>query len=467
MADNLSRWLDRAPRLECDWQPLEATYRRSLVDLAALRFSPISAGGRSLPAAGLPWFMTMFGRDSIFTSLQALPFSPELAATTLRELGLRQGTRFDDFRDEDPGRILHEMRYGEMTAFEERPHSPYYGSADATPLYVVLLDEYERWTGDVQLVRELEYEARAALTWIDAYANLQGNGYLSYQRRNEATGLENQCWKDSWDSISYHDGRLAGFPRATCELQGYAYDAKMRAARLARTVWGDPTFADQLEKQAADLKERFNRDFWVEDGEFFALALDADGAQVDSLTSNIGHLLWSGIVDEVKAERLAQHLIGDRLFSGWGVRTLAEGEGRYNPIGYHVGTVWPFDNSFIAWGLRRYGFKEEAAIVAEGILEAAEFFDGRLPEAFGGYPRDMTKYPVQYPTACSPQAWSTGAPLLLLRTMLGLEPVGNNLVVDAALPRTIGRLELLDIPGRWGRIDAFGRGRVDTLLMTG
>ena len=467
MAQDLRSWLDETPRLECEWEPLLRSYRRSLVDLTALRFSPISAGGRSLPAAGLPWFMTMFGRDSIFTSLQALPFSPELAATTLRELGLRQGTRFDDFRDEDPGRILHEMRYGEMTAFEERPHSPYYGSADATPLYVVLLDEYERWTGDVQLVRELEYEARAALTWIDAYANLQGNGYLSYQRRNEATGLENQCWKDSWDSISYHDGRLAGFPRATCELQGYAYDAKMRAARLARTVWGDPTFADQQEKQAADLKERFNRDFWVEDGEFFALALDADGAQVDSLTSNIGHLLWSGIVDEVKAERLAQHLIGDRLFSGWGVRTMAVGEGRYNPIGYHVGTVWPFDNSFIAWGLRRYGFKEEAAIVAEGILEAAEFFDGRLPEAFGGYPRDMTKYPVQYPTACSPQAWSTGAPLLLLRTMLGLEPVGNNLVVDAALPRTIGRLELLDIPGRWGRIDAFGRGRVDTLLMTG
>ena len=467
MAQNLRSWLDETPKLECEWEPLLRCYRRSLVDLAALRFSPISAGGNSLPAAGLPWFMTMFGRDSIFTSLQALPFSPELAATTLRELGLRQGTRFDDFRDEDPGRILHEMRYGEMTAFEERPHSPYYGSADATPLYVVLLDEYERWTGDVQLVRDLEYEARAALHWIDAYANLQGNGYLSYQRRNEATGLENQCWKDSWDSIAYHDGRLAGFPRATCELQGYTYDAKMRAARLARSVWGDPTFADQLEKQAGELKERFNRDFWVEDGEFFALALDAGGAQVDSLTSNIGHLLWSGIVDQAKAERVARHLVGDRLFSGWGVRTMAVGEGRYNPIGYHVGTVWPFDNSFIAWGLRRYGFKDEAAVVAAGILEAAEFFDGQLPEAFGGYPRDMTKYPVRYPTACSPQAWSTGTPLLLLRTMLGLEPVGDNLVVDAALPKTIGRLELLDIPGRWGRIDAFGRGRVDTQMKTG
>jgi glycogen debranching enzyme len=462
MARNLERWLDQAPRLECDWEPLKTTYRRSLVDLAALRFSPISAGRHSLPAAGLPWFMTMFGRDSILTSLQALPFNQELAATTLRELALRQGTRIDDFRDEDPGRILHEMRYGELTAFEERPHSPYYGSADATPLFVVLLDEYERWTGDTRLVRELEFEARAALRWIDEYAELQGNGYIAYQRRNQETGLENQCWKDSWDSISYRDGTLPGFPRATCELQGYAYDAKLRGARLARLVWRDPAFAEALERQAADLKRRFNRDFWVEDGEYFAIALDADGRQVDSLTSNNGHLLWSGIVDKSKAKAVARQLMGERLFSGWGVRTLAVGEGRYNPIGYHVGTIWPFDNSFIAWGLRRYGFKEEAAQVAAGILEAAEFFDGRLPEAFGGYPRSMTKYPVQYPTACSPQAWSTGAPLLLLATMLGLEPVGEHLLVDPALPSTIGHLELLDIPGRWGRVDAFARGRVDT-----
>jgi glycogen debranching enzyme len=467
MAVDLQRWLDAAPRLECEWDSLKTAYRRSLIDLAALRFSPITAGAHSLPAAGLPWFMTMFGRDSIFTSLQALPFTQELAATTLRELGLRQGTRIDDFRDEDPGRILHEMRYGEMTAFEERPHSPYYGSADATPLYVVLLDEYERWSGDLDLVRELEFEARAALNWIDEYANLQSNGYIAYRRRNEQTGLENQCWKDSWDSIAYHDGRLPGFPRATCELQGYAYDAKMRGARLARLAWGDPAYADQLEQEAADLKRRFNQDFWVEDGEFFALALDVDGNQVDSLTSNNGHLLWSGIVDDDKAEAVVHHLLGERLFSGWGVRTMAVGEGRYNPIGYHVGTVWPFDNSFIAWGLRRYGFKDEGAVVAAGILEAAEFFDGRLPEAFGGYPRAMTKYPVQYPTACTPQAWSTGTPLLLLRTMLGLEPVSDNLVVDAALPSSIGRLELLDIPGRWGQVDAFGRGRVDTRWRTG
>ena len=461
MGRSLESWLEEAPRLECDDDRLRATYRRSLVDLAALRFSPLIAGGRSLPAAGLPWFMTMFGRDSILTSLQALPFTPELAATTLQALGDWQGSRIDDCRDEDPGRILHEMRYGEMTAFEERPHSPYYGCADATPLYVVLLDEYERWTGDRALVRRREHEARAALAWIDDYADLLGNGYIWYQRRNEQTGLENQCWKDSWDSISDRSGEIPGFPRATCELQGYAYDAKIRGARLAREVWNDPGYAERLEKQAADLKRRFNRDFWVADEGYFALALDPDGRQVDSLTSNNGHLLWSGIVDKSKAKAVVANLLGPRLFSGWGVRTLAEGEGRYNPIGYHVGTVWPFDNSFIAWGLRRYGFKDEAATIAEGILDAAGFFDGRLPEAFGGYERSLTKYPVQYPTACSPQAWSTGAPLLLLRTMLGLEPVGEHLVVDPALPRSIGRLELLDIPGRWGRIDAFGRGRID------
>jgi glycogen debranching enzyme len=461
MAADLERWIADAPRLESDSDSLKATYRRSLVDLAALRFSPPIAGNRSLPAAGLPWFMTMFGRDSIFTSLQALPFEPELAATTLRALGEWQGTRVDDFRDEDPGRILHELRYGELAAFEERPHTPYYGNADATPLFVVLLDEYELWSGDRKLVRELEYEARAALNWIDEYANLQGNGYISYRRRNEETGLENQCWKDSWDSISYRDGRLPGFPRATCELQGYAFDAKVRGARLARLVWKDEELAERLTKEAADLKRRFNRDFWVEDEGYFALALDENGEQVDTLTSNNGHLLWSGIVDKSKATAVVRHLMGRRLFSGWGVRTLAEGEARYNPIGYHVGTVWPFDCSFIAWGLRRYGFKDEAAQLAAGILDAAEFFDGRLPEAFGGYARSVTRYPVQYPTACSPQAWSTGAPLLLLRTMLGLEPIGDHLVVDPALPRGIGRVELLDIPGRWGRVDAFGRGRVD------
>ncbi|MFJ6165723.1 glycogen debranching N-terminal domain-containing protein [Micromonospora orduensis] len=458
---DLEQWIADAPKVNSEHGRVASTYRRSLIDLAALRFSPLSLGGATLPAAGLPWFMTMFGRDSILTCLQTLPFTPQLSKTTLRILASLQGSRFDDFRDEDPGRILHEMRYGETAAFEEQPHSPYYGSVDATPLFVVLLDEYERWTGDVALVKELEQESRAALRWIDSYADLVGNGYIWYERRNTETGLENQCWKDSWDSISYADGTLPPFPRATCEVQGYAYDAKVRAARLAREFWGDPQFADQLEREAAELKERFNRDWWVADGEYYALALDPDGRQCDVLSSNIGHLLWSGIAEPERAEKLAEHLVGPRLFTGWGVRTLAEGEARYNPIGYHNGTVWPFDNSFIAWGLRRYGFAEEAACIANGILDAATYFDGRLPEAFGGYPRELTKFPVEYPTACSPQAWSTGTPLLLLRTMLGLEPHEGHLAVEPRLPVGMGRIEVLDIPGRWGRVDAFARGRVD------
>ena len=467
MAGDLQAWRSAAPRLESDWDPLKEIYQRSIIDLAALRYSPSFGQPYHMPAAGLPWFMTLFGRDSILTSLQTLPFTPELAATTLQVLARWQGNHTDDFRDEDPGRILHELRYGETAAFLEQPHTPYYGTADATPLFVVLLDEYERWTGDADRVRHFERHARAALRWIDDYADLSGNGYISYKRRNEQTGLENQCWKDSWDSISYRDGRLPGFPRATCELQGYAYDAKMRGARLAREFWNDPEYGDRLEREAEDLKARFNRDYWIEDRQYYALALDGhSGSQVDALSSNIGHLLWSGIVEESKANAVVEHLMSPAMYSGWGVRTLASSEDRYNPVGYHVGTVWPFDNSFIAWGLRRYGYGQEAARIASGILDAATFFNGRLPEAFAGYPRDRTKYPVQYPTACSPQAWSTGAPLLLLRTMLGMEPSGDNLAVNPALPGHIDHLGVLGVPGRWGRADASDRVDVEDADVT-
>jgi len=455
------------PRLSSDWPSLQVTYHRSIIDLAALRFYAMTLPEHALPAAGLPWFMTLFGRDSMIASYQALPFGSNLAITTLRALAQRQGTRIDDFRDEEPGKILHEARFGEMTAFEERPHSPYYGAADVTPFFLILLDEVERWTGNAELARQLELEARAALRWIDEYGDRNGDGYVEYSRRNKETGLENQCWKDSWNSILFADGTLSRLPRATCEIQGYVYDAKMRSARLAREFWNDPALADRLEKEAAELKRRFNQDFWLKDREFFALAIDGDGRKVDSLTSNIGHLLWSGIVDEDKVEAVVRHLMGPRLYSGWGVRTMAEGEGGYNPIGYHVGTVWPHDNSFIAMGLRRYGYREEAARVAMNMLEAATYFKGRLPEAFAGYPRELTEFPVEYPTACSPQAWASGAPLLLLRAILGLEPIGDHLIVDPAIPSTLGRLELLDIPGRWGHIDAFGRGRVDTSVVGG
>jgi glycogen debranching enzyme len=453
MHTGLETWLAQTPSLSTDSEALALTYRRSLVDLAALQFSSMAFPAQQLPAAGLPWFMTVFGRDSMLTSIQALPFAPQLARTTLRSLATLQGSALDDFRDEAPGKILHELRFGETAAFEEEPHTPYFGGADSTPLFVVLLDEYERWTGDVDLVRDMEAAARGALDWIDKYGDLMGDGYVWYERRNLTTGLENQCWKDSWDSICYRDGRFPSLPRATCELQGYAYDAKLRGARLARLVWNDPAYAQALEASAADLRERFNRDFWIEDGEYYALARAPDGGQVDALSSNIGHLLWSGIVDPARAGKLAGHLLGPRLFSGWGVRTLAAGQKRYSPIGYHVGTVWPFDNSFIAIGLARYGFREEAERIAEGMIDAADFFHGRLPEAFAGYDRSMTRYPVQYPTACSPQAWSTGAVLLFLRAVLGMEPSGDRLTVDPALMQLAGRIQLQGIPGRWGKTD--------------
>jgi glycogen debranching enzyme len=460
MAINLRHWIAEAPRVACSWEPLEHIYRRSLVDLAALRFRTGIIPG-ALPAAGLPWFMTVFGRDSLLTSFQAMPFAPELAATTLRALALLQARRDDPFRDAEPGKIPHEIRFGELTAFQETPHSPYYGTADATPLFLIVLEEYERWTGDRRLVREVEREARAAVDWIDKYGDRDGDGYIEYQTRSRK-GLGNQCWKDSFDSIAFADGTLASTPLATCELQGYAYDAKRRTARLAREVWNDPTWADHLEHQAAKLKRRFNEDFWMPKRRTFALALDGDKRQVDSLASNIGHLLWSGVADKEKAKHCARQLLGPALFSGWGVRTMAEGEGGYNPIGYHVGTVWPHDNSFIAWGLKRYGFKDEAARICMAMLEAAVLFNNRLPEAFAGYTRSSTKYPVEYPTACSPQAWATGAPLLLIRTLLGLGSDGRRLFVDPAIPKTIGQLALLDIPGPWGRTDAFGRAREAT-----
>jgi len=455
---SLQSWMASAPQLHASWSDLEKIYERALIDLAALRFFSPYAPGEALPAAGLPWFMALFGRDSLITSFQVLPFVPELAAATVRVLAMRQGTRRDDFRDEEPGKILHESRMGEMTAFEERPHSPYFGTSDATPLFLVLMDEFERWSGRHELVTKFEAEARAALRWIDEFGDRDGDGFVEYERRNKKTGLENQCWKDSWDSILFSDGTLASYPIATCEIQGYVYDAKRRCARLAREFWGDSDLANRLEKEAAELKQKFNRDFWIPEKQFFALALDGQKRKVDSLTSNIGHLMWSGIVDEDKAEACANHLVGPHLFSGWGVRTMADNEGGYNPIGYHVGTVWPFDTSLVALGLRNYGFKKEAAKVALANLEAAKYFQYRLPEAFAGYGKDETDFPVEYPTACSPQAWSAGAPLLFLRTLLGLEPVGNRLMVDPAVPKRIEWIELLGIPGRWGRSDAFARG---------
>jgi glycogen debranching enzyme len=457
MGYNLAEWIASAPQLECGWEDLRHVYRRSIEDLAALRFYPeVVAGSPSLPAAGLPWFMALFGRDSLITSYQALPFVPELAATTLRALASRQARGYDDFRDAEPGKILHELRFGELAYFGDRPQSPYYGSADATPLFLIVLDEYERWTGDRALVRELERPARAALAWVEKHGDLDGDGYLEYQRRNTRTGLENQCWKDSWNSVVHPDGSPTVLPRATCELQGYAYDARRRMARLARAVWGDDGLADRLEADAAELKRRFNADYWLDDERFFALARDGSHRRVRTLTSNPGHLLWSGIVDEDRVEDVSRRLMDGAFFSGWGVRTLASGQRAYNPIEYHNGTVWPHDNALIAQGLARYGKHEEAGRIAVGILEAARHFHFRLPEAFAGYDRGDTGVPVEYPTACSPQAWATGTPLLLLRTLLGMQPAQGTVTTAAHVPDRIGQIRIDRVHGPAGPVTVEG-----------
>ena len=458
MRQDLKDWIQAAPTLTCHPEAVRL-YMRSLIDVAALRFRPDTMSKHSLPAAGLPWFMALFGRDSLTTSYQMMPFNSELARTTLRALADAQGKKEVELTEEEPGRILHELRFGELTHFHERPQAPYYGASDTTPFFLILLDEYERWTGDVDLVRALEPNARAALNWIDKYGDRDGDGYVEYERKTKL-GLDNQCWKDSWNSILFHDGTLAPTPRATCEIQGYVYDAKVRTARLAREIWKDEKLASQLEKQAAELKRRFNEDFWVPDRRFFAVALDGSKRKVDSLCSNIGHLLWSGIVNEDKAVNIRDHLMGPKMWSGWGIRTMAEGEGGYNPIEYHNGTVWPHDCGFIAAGLARYGFRKEAAQVVAGIFEASVFFRYRLPEVFAGYERTKTRFPVQYPTACLPQAWAAGMPMLGIRTLLGLEPKGEVLtaVADPALPYWSGTITLDGIPGRWGKARVVAKG---------
>ena len=442
----LETWLAGAPTLEADDPALLRTYRASLSDLGALRMQPDLAEGATLPAAGLPWFMALFGRDSLITSFQALPYLPGFAATTLRALAARQATMRDDFHEQEPGKILHELRFGELTSRGVRPHSPYFGTADATPLFLVLLDEYHRWSGDDKLVCALEASARAALAWIDDSGDCDGDGYVEYERRNPTTGLINQCWKDSWNAIQFADGKLAHGPIATCEIQGYVYDAQRRCARLAREVWDDEALAVDLERRAADLRARFSRDFWIPERGCHALALDGNKRQVDSLTSNIGHLLWSGILEDTEAATTAERLLDDQLYSGWGVRTLGTHDVGYNPLGYHTGTIWPHDNSLIAAGLARYGHDEAAGTVASAILAAAPYFEHRLPEVFAGFPRSLTSVPVAFPTASRPQAWAAGAPLLLLTTVLHLHP--GCTAAEIELPGSLGPIAIRRQPDR-------------------
>lgn len=445
MPTSFAQWMAQAPRLVTDNDVLRHTYRQSMIDLAALRFRPLKDLSYSLPAAGLPWFMALFGRDSLISAYQALPFQPHLARTSLEALTALQADRFDDFRDAEPGKILHELRVGELTMLRERPHSPYYGSHDATPLFLILLDEYERWTGERDFVLSLKPAAMKALEWIERHGDRDGDGYLEYQTRSKE-GLVNQCWKDSWNSILFSNGTVAKGPIATCEIQGYAYDARVRTARLAREVWDDAALADRVMLDAATLRERFNRDYWIEARGHYALALDGAKRPVDAMTSNVGHLLWSGIVPEDRAALLTRRLMSPDMFTGWGTRTMSDRDMGYNPIEYHNGTVWPHDTAFVAEGLRRYGYREEASHLALMLIQAAEAFAYRLPEVFAGFPRDETGAPVEYPTASRPQAWAAGAPLMALRTALGLEVVDGALRIDPCLSEGWGEVRLENVP---------------------
>jgi len=445
MPTSFEQWMAQAPTLDTDNDVLRHTYRQSLIDLAALRFRPLKSLSFSLPAAGLPWFMALFGRDSLITAYQALPFQPHLARTTLEALTAWQATERDDFRDAEPGKILHELRLGELTRLGERPHSPYYGTHDATPLFLILLDEYERWTGERDFVRGLKPAAMKALEWIERYGDRDGDGYLEYQTRSKE-GLVNQCWKDSWNSILFKNGTVATGPVATCEIQGYAYDARIRMARLAREVWDEPTLADRLDRDAAALCEQFNRDFWIEAGSYYAIALDGQKRQVDAMSSNVGHLLWSGIVPNERTATIVERLMSPDMFTGWGIRTMSARDMGYNPIEYHNGTVWPHDTALVAEGMRRAGHREQASHVALMLIQAAEAFEYRLPEVFAGFPRDETGAPVEYPTASRPQAWAAGAPLMALRTALGLDIVDGTLIMNPQLEKAWGRVHLSGVP---------------------
>jgi glycogen debranching enzyme len=419
---------------------------KSVVDLASLRLQACVKGNDfSLPAAGLPWFMAIFGRDTLFTSYQSMWVGPELARGALIALAGLQSDEMNDFKDAEPGKILHEIRFGELTALGLKPHRPYYGSIDATPLWLIVLHEYWRWSGDDDTVRRLESNARRAIEWMERYGDLDGDGYLEYRTRSPQ-GLRTQCWKDSWNGILFADGSLPDVPIAPCEVQGYAYDARLRAAELAESVWEDPSLAGRLRKDADSLFDRFNDDFWIEDrGSYYAVGLDREKRRIDAMTSNMGHLLWSGIVPEDRARIVAGQLFTDGMWSGWGVRTMSWDDAGYNPIGYHVGTVWPHDNSIISAGLARYGLREEANRIATAMLEAAAFTDFRLPEVFAGYSRDEAPFPVRYPTASSPQAWATAAPFLWFRVALGLEPRDGRLTVDPLVPEALGRVHLKGI----------------------
>ena len=418
VGDVAAAWTLRVPRVRGGWDSLRRAFDRSIADLAALRMRT-GEYRRPLFAAGMPWFMTVFGRDTAITSLQTLLLGPEIAVGALEALAELQAQTEDPTIDAEPGKIVHEVRHGRCA---ETWFPRYYGSIDATPLFLVLLAETWRWTDDPALARRLHEPALLALEWIDRYGDRDGDGFVEYSRRADH-GLANQSWKDSGDSQRFHDGRLAEPPIAPVEVQGYVYDAKRGLAELAREVWRDPALAERLDREADELRARFDEAFWVEErGGFYALALDGKKRPVDARCSNMGHLLWSGIVLPERVRATVDQLLSEELWSGWGIRTMASDAAAYNPISYHNGTVWPHDSALAVWGLARHGYVAEARRISRALIEAAAHFDWSLPEVFAGYAREETPFPIAYPTAARPQAWAAGTPILLVRVLLGIEP---------------------------------------------
>ncbi len=440
-----------APRVSSDEQLFNRILERSLADLDLLRSS---LDGHSYYAAGVPWFATLFGRDSIITALQTLSFAPRVAEETVRLLASRLGQVVDDDRDEEPGKVLHELRVGEAATLGETPFARYYGSADATPLFLCLLCRHADWSGDLDLFRELRGPAEAALEWLDRYGDLDGDGLIEYRPRS-AHGLVTQGWKDSADGVPDDRGEPLRAPVALVEVQGYAARAKRLMARMFE-LDGEGARAERLRDEAAALEARLER-FWIDDPGCYAIGLDADKQPGSGLTSNQGHLLWAKAVSVERARAIRDVLMSRDMFSGWGVRTLAESHPAYNPMGYHTGSVWPHDSALIAVGLRRYGFDEDFTRIFEGLLEAASRFgDYRLPELFAGFAREEFDEPVPYPVACQPQAWAAGSIPFLLECGLGLNPDALNRrlrIVRPSLPRWLARVDVTGLQLAGARID--------------
>ena len=447
-----TQWRKRCTRFRTNNQQLARFLERATMDLRMLLSE--AEHGESYIDAGLPWYGTLFGRDSILTAYECLGLNPDLSWTVLRTLAGLQGTGENAGEDEEPGKILHELRAGELAGAGEVPAASF-ASVDSTPLWLVLFTYAYAWTGDLAAVRSLWANALAALAWIDGYGDLDGDGYVEYQARGPG-GVQNQGWKDSGGAIANPDGGEVHGPIALVEVQGYVYQAKSRMALLADEL-GALDLAERLRTDAALLKQRFNEDFWLEEEGTFALALDGDKRKVETVASNAGHTLWSGIADAEKAARVAKRMLSPRLSSGWGIRTLAAGQRPYDPLGYHTGSVWPHDNALIAHGLKRYGFDEDAGRAVEQLFAAGLYFPlGRFPELFCGFSREEAPVPVEHPLACRPQAWAVGAPLLMLRSFAGLTadaPNGALTLVRPELPVWLDRLEMIGMRVGQARVD--------------